>query len=86
MRFPPLPTPGQPPAGPGLAQNPLASNSSGFNNRPGAYTELELTPFKGTRIVPGFRADYANDTDKWDLAPRVSARQDHPLRSSRAPR
>jgi TonB family protein len=76
VRFPPLPTPGQPPAGPGLSQSPLTSSSSGFNNRPGAYTELELTPFKGTRIVPGFRADYANDTDRWDLAPRVSARQD----------
>ena len=76
VRFPPLPTPGQPPAGPGLTQNALVSNSSGFNNRPGMYTELELTPLKGTRIVPGFRADYANDTDKWDLAPRVSARQD----------
>ena len=76
VHLPPLPTPGQPPAGPGLAQSPLTSASSGFNNRPGVYTEFELTPFKGTRIVPGFRADYANDTDKWDMAPRVSARQD----------
>ena len=44
--------------------------------RPGFYDELELTPWKGGRIVPGIRLDYAQDTKQWDVAPRVMVRQD----------
>ncbi|MEO6420009.1 MAG: hypothetical protein ABIP39_11405, partial [Polyangiaceae bacterium] len=42
----------------------------------GAYTEWELTPWRGTRIVPGLRADYDSATKGWDVAPRINARQD----------
>ena len=31
-----------------------------------------VPPFKGTRIVPGFRADYTNAPKQWDFAPRVA--------------
>jgi hypothetical protein len=43
---------------------------------PGAYTEWEIVPVRGTRIVPGLRADYDNATKGWDVAPRINARQD----------
>jgi hypothetical protein len=31
---------------------------------------------KGTRIVPGVRADYDSATKAWDVAPRINVRQD----------
>jgi len=40
------------------------------------YSELEIVPWKGGRMVPGMRVDYAKDTRSWDLSPRVNARQD----------
>ena len=49
---------------------------TGSISRPGFYDELELTPWRGTRIVPGIRLDYSDDTRKWDLAPRLLVRQD----------
>ncbi|MEO8874832.1 MAG: TonB-dependent receptor plug domain-containing protein, partial [Polyangiaceae bacterium] len=76
VRFPPFPKPGQPPAGPGLSQPSVESKTNGTVYEPGAYLEGELTPFKGTRIVPGVRLDYTKATKQWDLAPRVNARQD----------
>jgi TonB family protein len=74
--LPPPPTPGQPPGGPFLSQPPVSEDTYGAGYRPGFYDELELTPWKGTRIVPGIRLDYASDTKKWDVAPRVLVRQD----------
>ncbi len=76
-----LPPPSPPPASRRrrpvpLSQPPVSTNVSGSFSRPGFYDELELTPWKGLRIVPGVRLDYASDTQKWDLAPRVMVRQD----------
>jgi len=68
--------PGQPPPGPILSQPPVAVSDTGSIYRPGFYDELELTPWKGGRLVPGLRLDYAKDTAQWDLAPRAMARQD----------
>jgi TonB family protein len=76
VRFPPLNTPGQPPAGPFLTRPAVTSSSSGQINRPAAYAEAELTPWRGGRIVPGVRLDYSSNSDSWDLAPRMIARQD----------
>jgi TonB family protein len=76
LRAPPIPRPGEPPAGPFLNRPPLQVNETDTFYRPGMYTELELTPYKYTRIVPGFRADYAKDIERWDLAPRFIARQE----------
>jgi TonB family protein len=44
--------------------------------RPAAYIEFELTPVERWRIVPGFRLDYAEDTNKFDASPRFNTRFD----------
>ncbi len=75
-QLPPPSPPGQPPAGPFLSTPPVATNESGSFSRPGFYDELELTPWRGGRIVPGVRLDYSSDTKNWDLAPRLLVRQD----------
>jgi TonB family protein len=76
VRLPAPPRPGQPPPGPFGAHPPLAVNDSDAIYRPALYDEIELTPWAGTRIVPGVRLDYAKDTRAWDVQPRVVVRQD----------
>lgn len=76
VRLPPPPRPGEPPSGPFGARPPLHVSDDDTVYRPAIYDEVELTPFSGTRIVPGVRLDYAKDTKSWDLQPRVMARQD----------
>lgn len=76
VRLPAPPRPGQPPPGPFGSQPPLSVNDSDAVYRPAIYDEVELTPFAGTRIVPGVRLDYAKDTRAWDIQPRVVVRQD----------
>jgi TonB family protein len=72
---------GAPPRAPGVASNgpgdlPLTTSSSGSSVLPAAYTEWELVPRPGTRIVPGVRVDYASPSKTWDFSPRLVARQD----------
>jgi TonB family protein len=74
FQLPPPVTPGSPSGGPG--QQPVHSTQSGTLFLPGAYVELELEPWSGTRIVPGLRADYDDGTHGWDVAPRLTLRQD----------
>ncbi len=76
VRLPPPPRPGEPPSGPLLSRPPLNVGDTDAIYRPGMYGELEVVPWKGGRIVPGLRVDYAKDTRAWDVSPRVSARQD----------
>jgi len=76
LRTPPLPRPGEPPAGPFGSQPPVTLDQTGSLYRPAIYDEIELTPFKGTRIVPGVRLDYTRENRSWDLQPRLNARQD----------
>jgi hypothetical protein len=66
--------PGQPDLGP--TDTAVSFSSSGLLSLPGFYTEWEFTPWQGTRIVPGFRSDYDSATRRWDLAPRITLRQD----------
>lgn len=75
-RLPPPPRPGEPPAGPFGSQPALELSQTGSLYQPAFYDELELTPFKGTRIVPGVRLDYTKSTKGWDVQPRVVVRQD----------
>jgi TonB family protein len=82
VRFPPMPVLGEPPAGPFLSRPPLETHDKNAIYRPALYTEFEIVPRSGTRIVPGIRLDYAKDTRSWDLSPRFTARQD----LTRAPR
>ncbi|OJY29167.1 MAG: hypothetical protein BGO98_43030 [Myxococcales bacterium 68-20] len=76
LRLPPIPRPGEPPAGPFGSRPPLTFTGDGSLYRPAIYDEVELTPFKGTRIVPGVRLDYTRENRAWDVQPRVVARQE----------
>jgi TonB family protein len=74
LRFPRPSRPGSPDAG--FNQPQLTQNISNSVYTPAAYAELELTPFKGSRIIPGVRADYTKEIKHWDVAPRIVVRQD----------
>lgn len=76
LQLPPIPTPGTPPAGPFGSQPPLSFKGTDSIYEPAIYDELEITPFRGTRIVPGMRLDYTNTNQNWDVQPRVVARQE----------
>jgi len=76
LRLPPIPRPGEPPAGPFGSRPPLVVSETGDLYRPAVYDEFELTPFKGTRLVPGVRLDYTRENRSWDVQPRFVARQD----------
>jgi TonB family protein len=75
-QLPPLQRPGQPPSGPFGTSPAVAENSTGSSFMPAVYTELEIVPWAGARIVPGLRLDYTQATQAWDLAPRFIMRQD----------
>lgn len=75
-RFPALPRPGEPPNAPFLSLPPRETAEEGTLYRPALYTEFEVTPFKGTRLVPGVRLDYTRDTKSWDVSPRFNGRQE----------
>lgn len=74
VRFPRPTRPGVPDSG--LGQPSLTQTVSSSVYTPAAYADFEVAPFKGTRIVPGFRADYTKQIKNWDLSPRVVFRQD----------
>jgi TonB family protein len=75
-QFPPPPMAGVPPSGPFASQPLVATTAKGSVFEPAVYTELEATPWPGTRIVPGMRLDYTQATNSWDFSPRVVVRQD----------
>jgi hypothetical protein len=74
VRFPRPTRPGVPDSG--LAAPPLTQKVSDSLYTPGAYLDAEIAPWKGTRIVPGIRADYTNQIGRWDVSPRIVFRQD----------
>ncbi len=76
VRLPPPPRPGEPPPGPILSRPPLTVGDTDAIYRPAMFSELEIVPWKGGRLVPGLRVDYAKDTRSWDINPRANARQD----------
>jgi TonB family protein len=74
VRFPPLRAPGVANNGPGdLA---VTTSDSGNSFVPALYSEWELVPWAGTRVVPGLRADYSSPSKTWDISPRLVVRQD----------
>jgi TonB family protein len=75
-QFPPFQPAGQPPPGPFSASHVVRTQSTDAIYEPGVYAEWEATPWAGARIVPGLRLDYTKDTKAWDLAPRLTVRQD----------
>lgn len=76
VRFPQFNQPGQPPEGPFLSRPPREVKWTDALYRPAMYSELELVPWKGGRVVPGVRVDYAKQTRSWDVGPRMNVRQD----------
>jgi TonB family protein len=74
IRFPPPPRPGEPDPGPFAARPPITRSDSATAWRPAAYIEAAITPNERMKLLPGFRADYARDTDRVDLSPRFSGR------------
>jgi TonB family protein len=74
LQLPPPSRPGMPDGGPG--QPPIRTDGSSSLFRPGAYTELEVVPWRGARAVPAMRLDYDSSTRRWDFAPRLNLRQD----------
>ncbi len=76
IRLPAPPKPGEPPAGPFLSRPSLVVSDSDSLYRPALYDEVELTPWRGSRIITGVRLDYAKDTKSWDVGPRFAMRQD----------
>jgi hypothetical protein len=80
-RAPALADPDVPSGGPSVM--PIQVTASGSRFEPGAYAQGILTPWWGLRVVPTVRADYDDATGAWDVAPRLVAKQDLPLSSSR---
>ncbi|MBX3231812.1 MAG: TonB-dependent receptor [Labilithrix sp.] len=80
VRFPVPQRPGVPDSG--LNAPSVRQDTSGTLFTPGVYSDLEIVPLRGTRIVPGIRADYFKfaETDarnsSWNFSPRVVVRQD----------
>jgi len=74
VHAPPPPRPGEASPGPINTQGLMVQDSSRDIFRPGMYGELELTPTERLRLVAGGRADYSDDTQKWDPSIRTSAR------------
>ncbi|MBI5534298.1 MAG: TonB family protein [Deltaproteobacteria bacterium] len=73
-RIPAIPREGEPDPGPFATRPPLQIAQKVNVYRPAAYSELELTPYRRLKLVPGFRVDYSKDTERWDLNPRFNTR------------
>lgn len=76
IRAPQPPRAGEPDPGPFAAKPPTEVKDSGAMWRPAGYIEAELSPSARAKIVPGVRADYAKDTERWDASPRINGRYD----------
>jgi hypothetical protein len=74
VRLPAPPIPGQPPNQPFSTRTVEAYAEQGTNYRPAGYVELELTPVKRLRLVPGVRLDYDKWIKRFDFAPRINGR------------
>jgi TonB family protein len=74
IRFPAPPRPGEPDPGPFAVRPPITRSDTNTAWRPAAYLEAEINPSARSKLVPGIRADYARDTTKIDLSPRLSGR------------
>ncbi|UQA58538.1 TonB family protein [Polyangium aurulentum] len=74
LRFPRPRPPGVPAGGPEAGL--LETTQSGERFFGGLYTEWEIMPWRGMRIVPGLRLDYTSSTQSWDFSPRLNLRQE----------
>jgi TonB family protein len=82
VRAPPPPRPGEPAPGPFTTRPLLETQQSSTFFRPAWYTDAQLR-FDRTTITPGLRVDYARDTGRTDLSPRLMLRHDLTLNQGR---
>ncbi len=76
FRLPQGPAPGQPPNQPFSTQQFRSVAQDGTVLYPSTYVELEVTPMKRLKLVPGLRVDYYSNSDSVDVSPRFSGRFD----------
>jgi TonB family protein len=76
FRLPQGPAPGQPPNQPFSTQQFRTLSQGGEVTYPAAYVELEATPTKGLKLIPGLRLDYYSLNDSVDVSPRFAGRFD----------
>lgn len=76
VRSPTPPGPGEPSSGPFSSRPLLEVSEQRSSLRQGVYTDAEIQPTDRWRIVPGIRFDYARDTGKSDVSPRINTRYD----------
>jgi len=74
IRAPTPPRAGEPDPGPFAVRPPLQLKTEAYVYRPAAYSELELTPYRRLKIVPGVRVDYSKEIENWTLSPRFNSR------------
>lgn len=74
VRAPAPPRAGEPDPGPLSSRKLYTLFVEDDIYRPAAYVELQLTPYRRVKLVPGLRVDYAKDTESWDISPRFNAR------------
>ena len=76
FRLPLGPAPGQPPNQPFSTQQFRSLTQEGDLVYPAAYIELEVTPMKSLKLIPGLRVDYYSLNDSVDISPRIAGRFD----------
>lgn len=73
-RLPAPGRPGQPQNQPFSTRQFISVDQNVGFYRPAAYAEVDLKPVSRWQIVPGFRLDYAKDTESFDASPRLNTR------------
>jgi TonB family protein len=76
FRLPLGPAPGQPPNQPFSTQQYRSVAQDNEVVYPAAYIELEVTPVKRLKLIPGLRVDYYSLNDSVDVSPRFAGRFD----------
>lgn len=76
VRTPAPPRAGEADSGPFSSRPVIEVVESATVVRQGAYADAEWQPTERLRVVPGLRFDYARDTGKSDVSPRINARFD----------
>lgn len=74
VRFPPVAEDN--PVGPFFGRPSREIVGKGSSVRPGAYAMVELTPFRGMKLIPGVRVDYTQENRRIDVDPRFAFRWD----------
>ena len=74
LKVPPLPPAGSAEESPIFGRPLRELHARGTFWWPGAYAMLDLQPGAGIRLLPGVRADYSEDSNRWTVDPRIAMR------------